>query len=454
MNDKRYNGKNTTIRMNAGLTYQREAEAKRIDDILSQIEHKKNIPAFLDFNMTPMEIKEELDEDIIKQDLAKVHISNIIYFHYARIRRMYEKGEDEFDAFPKKNCLLIGDTGVGKSYMIRKLANMVGVPFVKFNATDFTGVGYVGNNVNDMVRSLVKEAKGNIELAQYGIVFVDEIDKIFAKDRSGGPDVSGTEVQYGLLKLMEEAEVELPHMLGLKKPKDPMQEGEENLRNVINTKYILFIFGGRFGELEKIVKGRVGYDLASDENWRNYIESKDIMDYGFTSEFVGRIPVIAPMQDLTPDDLYEILKKSRDSAYRQQQADFDSIGDEGISLTATDDALRSIAGRASMKRIGARALVNVFEKLLVEYKHKLPSTDVMELEITTEMILSPDTYLERILNSENSSMEEDFFEGEKNSEGDEEVEIGYITNEKNSEEFDMVESSEKSLDKKFEDGKE
>ncbi|SVB33087.1 uncharacterized protein METZ01_LOCUS185941, partial [marine metagenome] len=264
------------------------------------------------FEMRPEELEAYLDEYVIRQGEAKEILATKICTHFNRIRL---DDEDDSVGNIKNNIIMIGATGVGKTYLIKLIAKKLGVPFVKGDATKFSETGYVGGDVDDLVRSLVNEADGNIELAQYGIIYIDEIDKIAASGTVVGPDVSRTGVQRTLLKLMEETEVDLqaPHDLTSQMENAlQFQRTGKIQKKKVNTRNILFIVSGAFQNLEDIINRRmnqqqIGFitadepveiDDSEEPVWLKHVKSEDLIQYGFESEFVGRLPVIASLHPL------------------------------------------------------------------------------------------------------------------------------------------------------------
>ena len=307
----------------------------------------------------------------------------------------------------KNNIILIGPTGVGKTYLIKLIANKLGAPFVKGDATKFSETGYVGGDVEDLVRDLVYAADDDLELAQYGIIYIDEIDKIASSGSVWGPDVSRTGVQRALLKPMEETDVDL------KVSHDPVSQiqaieqyrrtGKKEKRT-LNTRHILFIVSGAFTGLEKIIRERLskqeigfGAKLTTKEEEKQLfakVTAEDLIKYGFESEFVGRLPVIAVLQELTAGDLYEILLNPNNPIITSKRRDFAAYG---IDIKFEDEALRLVAERAAQERTGARGLVSVIERVLLQFEKRLPSTDIKELVVTPEMVTQPQEELDRLL---------------------------------------------------------
>jgi endopeptidase Clp ATP-binding regulatory subunit ClpX len=304
---------------------------------------------------------------------------------------------------------MLGPTGVGKTYLVRTIADLIGVPFVKADATKFSETGYVGGDVEDLVRELVHKADGNVRLAEYGIIYLDEIDKIATPMNVLGRDVSGGGVQRGLLKLMEETEVSLRTPFDLTSQLQAAMEFQSKGKvshSVVNTRHILFIVSGAFTGLADIIRRRMGAraigfhatgrPVPRDEDYFQYAKSNDFIEYGFESEFVGRLPVVVSCQELSVDDLFQILKNSEGSIMRQYVNAFDAYG---IDLVPSDSGLYRIAQKAYEEHTGARSLVGVCERTFREYKYNLPHSAVKRLELDAELVNSPDAVLERILES-------------------------------------------------------
>jgi ATP-dependent Clp protease ATP-binding subunit ClpX len=324
--------------------------------------------------LKPKEIKEALDEYVIGQEKAKKTISVAVYNHYKRIRSIHKKGTVEYS---KSNVLLLGPTGSGKTLMARTLAQVLDVPFAIADATTLTEAGYVGEDVENIILRLVQAADYDIARAETGIIYVDEIDKI--RKTTGNVsitrDVSGEGVQQALLKIVEGTVANVPPKGGRKHP------NQEYIK--VNTENILFIVGGAFVHLEKIIAKRlgkttIGFDALESRNFdtteTNYLLSKvepeDLIEFGMIPEFVGRFNSIANCNELNIDDLVEILTTPKNAIIKQYQHLF---AEENIELEFTPDALRSMAEMAKATGTGARALRMIVESLLLELMFEAPS---------------------------------------------------------------------------------
>jgi ATP-dependent Clp protease ATP-binding subunit ClpX len=358
-----------------------------------------------EFNYKPREVKDYLDRFVIKQDEAKKVLSVALCDHYHHVRLALEGKESS--NYAKQNIILIGPTGVGKTFLIRSAADLIGVPFVKADATKFSETGYVGGDVEDMVRDLLRLADGDVARAQYGIIYIDEIDKIAAANNAVGRDVSGRGVQTNLLKLMEETEVPARSPNDIAGQIQAMMEFTQRGRKApttINTKHILFIVSGAFGGLEKIIHHRlreatIGFGakdrpLDTPEEVLGQGQTRDFIEFGFEPEFIGRLPVRVVCRSLKVDDLFLILKNSEGSIIRQYEQDFAAYG---IEVLFADEGLRRIAERAGDEQTGARGLMTVCERVFRDIKFELPSTKVRRFVVTRELVDDPAAELQRIL---------------------------------------------------------
>ena len=375
------------------------------------------------FDLKPEELVAYLDQYIVKQDNAKAILATKICTHFNRIRRYQASPEEIGDMVGsiKNNVLMMGPTGVGKTYMVKLIAKKIGVPFVKGDATKFSETGYVGGDVEDLVRDLVREADGDIENAQHGIIYIDEIDKIASSRNLIGADVSRTGVQRALLKPMEETEVDL------KVPHDPismLQEVErfrktgKREKSAVNTKNILFIMSGAFNGLADIIQKRIaakgigfGASLPTstdDADVLSQIKSEDLISFGFESEFVGRLPVRAVFERLSQDDLFSILKNPNNPIILGKKLDFAAYD---IDAKFDDEALRLLAGNAFQENTGARGLVSAVENALLPFEKKLPSTAVRKFAITRAVIDAPGESLDNILDADKQTEQDNTFNG-------------------------------------------
>jgi ATP-dependent Clp protease ATP-binding subunit ClpX len=358
------------------------------------------------FDKTPRQVKDYLDRFVIKQEEAKKVLSVALCDHYHHVR-MAREGQDDFQ-YAKQNVILIGPTGVGKTYLIRKASDLIGVPFVKADATKFSETGYVGGDIEDLVRDLLRLADGDVEKAQYGIIYIDEIDKIAAASNVSGRDVSGRGVQTNLLKLLEETEVPArsPNDIsGQIQAMMDLQQRSKKTSATINTKHILFIVSGAFDGLEKLVQKRfrstaIGFGASAQLTAESLAPAlaqattRDFIDFGFEPEFIGRLPVRVVFQPLNADDLFHILKKSEGSIIRQYERAFSAYG---IEVLFAEDGLRRIAEIASQESTGARGLMTVCEQVFRGFKFELPSTKVRRFIVTAALVDNPAAELQKLI---------------------------------------------------------
>ena len=372
--------------------------------------------------MKPEELIAYLDQFVVKQDSAKAILATKICTHFNRIRRARE-GHEPIDSAArvgniKNNVLMIGPTGVGKTYVIKLIAAKIGVPFVKGDATKFSETGYVGGDVEDLVRELVREADDDIELAECGIIYIDEIDKIASSRNIIGADVSRTGVQRALLKPMEETEVDL------KVPHDPISMIQEIERfrktgkrekQSVNTANILFIMSGAFTDLEPIIHKRlstqeIGFGARIERTHKSYdvlaqVKSEDLIRFGFETEFVGRLPVRAVFENLSEQDLYDILNNPNNPIILGKKLDFAAYD---IEIKFEDQLLRMLAQQAFSESTGARGLVSAVEKTLLEFEKRLPSTQIKTFPATLNIIQNPQSSIEKLTQADDTAFNDIF----------------------------------------------
>ncbi len=360
-----------------------------------------------EFKLRPREIRDYLDRFVIRQDEAKKVLSVAVCDHYNHVRQCIENPATSEKEYLKHNVVLLGPTGVGKTYLMRCIAKLIGVPFVKADATKFSETGYVGRDADDLVRDLVKVADGDVELAQYGIIYLDEVDKIAAQGGIG-KDVSGRGVQTTLLKLMEETDVSLfsqTDILGQMQAMMDMQRGGEAPQRTINTRHILFIMSGAFDALPALIKKRLqsgvigfgahaGKEPDADAGYLHAVQTRDIIEYGFEPEFVGRLPVRVVCDPLSVDDLEQIMLHSEGSILRQYESAFAGYG---LKVEFTPEAVREVAEGAQAEKTGARGLMTVLERVLRDFKFELPSTGIELLRVGRDTVRDPGSALRELL---------------------------------------------------------
>jgi ATP-dependent Clp protease ATP-binding subunit ClpX len=348
-------------------------------------EEKEPVEAFDRRNIpSPHVIKGRLDEFIIGQDHAKKVISVAVYNHYKRIGNGIEP-EVEIE---KSNMLMIGPTGSGKTYLVKTLAKLLNVPLAITDATSLTEAGYIGDDVESVISKLLQAAGNDVEKAERGIVFIDEIDKIAKKRNTNSRDVSGESVQQGLLKLLEGSEVEVPVGASSKNAMVPL--------TTVNTQNILFICGGAFPDLDKIIKARlnkqssIGFqadlkDKYEEElNILQKVNLDDLREYGMIPEFLGRLPIMYSLEGLTRDMLVQVLKEPKNAILKQYQK---LLAMDEVDLQFSPDALEVIAERALEKKTGARALRAILEDIMLDIMYEIPKDEnIGRVEITRDYI--------------------------------------------------------------------
>jgi ATP-dependent Clp protease ATP-binding subunit ClpX len=340
-------------------------KAQRIEGKIAELREQQETEAvqeIIEFNKTPTEFKADIDRFVIGQEQGKKIICTAIAFHYRRLGQALKKGMVENNGdielalrdtiTPKANILMVGPTGCGKTYTSETASNLVGVSFVHEDMTKFSEVGYVGQNASDILVDLLLAAGGNPNLAQMGIVYLDEIDKI-ATETVAYKDVSGRGVQKGLLHMVDGSE-------------NTVHIGKERIS--LSTKHVLFIAGGAFDDLEILVKKRMARQ-GIEGNWRHFLMADDLVAFGMERQLMGRFPVRVVYEQLTTQDLKDIMIKSEGSSLLAFSNDLKAWG---IDLEFTDGALNEVAGRAEQERTGARGLISIIHRVLLEDMYRLP----------------------------------------------------------------------------------
>jgi len=360
------------------------------------------------FNLKPADIARYLDRFVIGQTEAKKVLSVALCDHFQHVRLTLAGNIASF--YQKQNVLLLGPTGVGKTHLIRSAAELIGVPFVKADATKFSETGYVGGDVDDLVRDLVRRAGGNLNKASHGIIYLDEVDKLATREPGSGRDVSGRGVQTNLLKLMEDGDVPLvsPNdVTGQLQAAMTAMRGGVPQSETINTRHILFIASGAFSGISDIIRRRLAsagiaeHGSQSDPSDKSgtlfsHLTTPDLIAYGLEPEFAGRLPVRVACHGLDTNDLFNVLRKSESSLIHQYERAFAAYG---IRCEFRDDGLRRLAELAANEATGARGLMTVCERVFREFKFRLPSSRVRKFIVTSRLVDSPTAELKRLLSA-------------------------------------------------------
>ena len=363
--------------MEQNIPKQQKVKKKKEGEEKKPLINIKDIPA-------PHKIKAKLDDYVVGQEYAKKAMSVAVYNHYKRV------ATDTMDdiEIEKSNMLMIGPTGSGKTYLVKTLARLLDVPLAITDATSLTEAGYIGDDIESVVSKLLAAAENDVEKAEQGIIFIDEIDKIAKKKNSSQRDVSGESVQQGMLKLLEGSDVEVPVGANSKNAMVPL--------TTVNTKNILFICGGAFPDLEGIIKERLtkqssigfGADLKDkydhDKTILEKVTTEDLRNFGMIPEFLGRLPIVFTLQGMNEDMLIKILKEPKNAILKQYQK---LLALDDVNLLFDDGALEAIAKKAMKKDTGARALRAIIEEFMLDIMYEIPKDDsIGQVTITREYI--------------------------------------------------------------------
>ncbi len=367
----------TDLQGSGGIPNKQKLKKKKKSEEAKPVLNIKDIPA-------PHKIKASLDEYVVGQEHAKKVISVAVYNHYKRVAT----GTMDEIEIEKSNMLMIGPTGSGKTYLVKTLARLLDVPLAIADATSLTEAGYIGDDIESVVSKLLAAADNDVEKAERGIIFIDEIDKIAKKKNTNSRDVSGESVQQGMLKLLEGAEVEVPVGANSKNAMVPLA--------TVNTKNILFICGGAFPDLEDIIKERltktasIGFNAMlkdafdKEKNILSKVTVEDLRKFGMIPEFLGRLPVIYTLEGLTKDMMVKILKEPKNAILKQYQKLLEL---DEVKLEFNDEALEAIAEKAMEKDTGARALRSIIEEFMLDIMYEIPKDDnIGQVIITKEYI--------------------------------------------------------------------
>jgi endopeptidase Clp ATP-binding regulatory subunit ClpX len=348
------------------------------------------------FTLKPADIARHLNRFVIGQNEAKKVLGVALCDHFQHVRLTLEGKEAPF--YQKQNVLLLGPTGVGKTHLIRSAADLIGVPFVKADATKFSETGYVGGDVDDLVRDLIRRAGGDIKRASHGIIYLDEVDKLAGSSEGGGRDVSGRGVQTNLLKIMEDGDVPVlsPNDVTgqLQSAMSAARGNTPGMPDTISTRHILFIASGAFVGLDGVIRSRLGQNSMSPAKALAQAGTSDFIRFGLEPEFIGRLPVRVACHALDEDDLFQVLEKSESSLIHQYKRSFAAYD---IKLRFEPCALRKLAALARTEETGARGLMTVLERTFRDLKFRLPSTRLRTLTITAQTVENPAAALAKLL---------------------------------------------------------